>query len=163
MIRDVRRKLPFDSASVDYIYTSHLIEHLTVKEAERMVSECYRVLRPGGTIRVVCPDLELMANTYLREREAFDDDDSDHYPADRFLEVANIYKAQGETGIAFRLAKFARHKWLYDKQTLGELLRRSGFTDVTNMAYKEGTVPDLEQLDNRPDHSLHMEAKKPYV
>ena len=31
-----------------------------------MVLECHRVLRPGGIIRVVVPDLEGIAEAYLR-------------------------------------------------------------------------------------------------
>jgi len=162
IVRDVRRKLPFDSATVDYIYTSHLIEHLTVNEAERMVSECFRVPKPGGVIRIVTPDLELMAMTYLREMEAFSYGNSVHFPARTFLEIVGVFRTQAEHGIAFKFDR-SRHKWLYDKYTLKDLLERCGFTDIKKMAYREGVVSDLEQLDNRPEESLYMEATKPYA
>ncbi len=62
---DARKPLPFDDASVDVIYHSHLLEHLGRVEAHRFVLECFRILRPGGTMRVVVPDLEGIARAYL--------------------------------------------------------------------------------------------------
>lgn len=64
-IHDIRKPLPSDSGSVDAIYSSHMIEHLTRDEGERFLRECYRVLRPGGNIRVVVPDLEGVVRKYL--------------------------------------------------------------------------------------------------
>ena len=69
MVRDVRKKLPFDDRSVDFIYSSHLIEHLRKDEAEKVLRECFRVLKKGGLIRLVVPDLELMARIYIKEIE----------------------------------------------------------------------------------------------
>jgi hypothetical protein len=34
-VRDVRKKLPFDDESIDFVYSSHLIEHLRKDEAEK--------------------------------------------------------------------------------------------------------------------------------
>ena len=64
---DLRRGLPFPAAGVDVCYSSHVLEHLTRAEADRFVAEQRRVLRPGGVIRVVVPDLERIARSYLRD------------------------------------------------------------------------------------------------
>jgi SAM-dependent methyltransferase len=62
---DARGPLPFEDASVDVIYHSHLLEHLGPVEADEFVLECLRILRPGGVMRVVVPDLEGIARAYL--------------------------------------------------------------------------------------------------
>lgn len=49
------------------VYTSHVIEHLFPKDMSFMVREIKRLLEPGGIVRVVCPDAELMANAYQAE------------------------------------------------------------------------------------------------
>lgn len=63
---DARRRLPFADASVDVVYHAHLLEHLETNDARKFIGECHRILRPGGTLRVVVPDLEGIAQTYLR-------------------------------------------------------------------------------------------------
>lgn len=67
---DVRRGLPFSDASFDAVYGSHVLEHLTPCDAERLVADCFRVLAPGGIARLVVPDLETIARLYLQSLEA---------------------------------------------------------------------------------------------
>ncbi|HEX2860734.1 MAG TPA: methyltransferase domain-containing protein [Lacunisphaera sp.] len=67
---DARGPLPFADASVDAVYHAHLLEHLEAEDARRFLAECHRILRPGGVIRVVVPDLEGIAQAYLREMAA---------------------------------------------------------------------------------------------
>ena len=62
---DARGRLPFESGSVDVCYSSHVLEHLGRVEAEHFVGECARVLKPGGILRLVVPDLEMIAREYL--------------------------------------------------------------------------------------------------
>jgi predicted SAM-dependent methyltransferase len=63
---DCRQKLRFEDNSVDVIYSSHVIEHLSPEIARRFLRETVRVLRPGGLIRLVTPDLERIAFEYLK-------------------------------------------------------------------------------------------------
>lgn len=57
--------IPFPDNSFDVVYHSHLLEHFPKAAAESFLSECCRVLRPQGILRVVVPDLEQIARTYL--------------------------------------------------------------------------------------------------
>ncbi|MBD2605362.1 methyltransferase domain-containing protein [Scytonema hofmannii FACHB-248] len=62
---DLTQGIPFPNASFDLVYHSHVLEHIPKTEAESFLKECYRVLRPQGVLRVVVPDLEQIAKTYL--------------------------------------------------------------------------------------------------
>lgn len=62
---DLRRGIPCDDSSFDAVYHSHVLEHITPEGATPMLAECFRVLRPGGVIRVVVPNLEQIARVYL--------------------------------------------------------------------------------------------------
>jgi predicted SAM-dependent methyltransferase len=62
---DVCQGLPFDSEQVDACYASHVLEHLTRPQARALLVESFRVLRPGGIIRLAVPDLEAIAREYL--------------------------------------------------------------------------------------------------
>lgn len=64
-LRDGR--LPWASGSVDLLYTSHLIEHLTPDSAQALFVEILRVLKHGGVARFVCPDMGKLRRAYERK------------------------------------------------------------------------------------------------
>ncbi|KKL48740.1 hypothetical protein LCGC14_2322480 [marine sediment metagenome] len=51
------RCLPFDKDSVDIVYSSHVLEHFLRSEYGEFLEECLRVLKPGGELRIVVPNL----------------------------------------------------------------------------------------------------------
>jgi predicted SAM-dependent methyltransferase len=62
---DLTKPLPFENESFDVVYSSHVLEHFEKVDAVKFLQEQYRVLRKGGHIRIVVPDLEKLANDYL--------------------------------------------------------------------------------------------------
>jgi predicted SAM-dependent methyltransferase len=62
---DLRRELPFPAQSFDAVYCSHVLEHLDRNEAQALLGRIHALLRPGGILRVVVPDLEAIARLYL--------------------------------------------------------------------------------------------------
>ncbi len=58
--------IPFDSNYFDGVYHSHVLGHFSKEQGVYFLSECYRVLKTGGVIRVVVPDLEQLAKEYLQ-------------------------------------------------------------------------------------------------
>lgn len=63
------KKIPFSDESFEVVYHSHLLEHIPKEDALRFMQECFRVLKSGGIIRVVVPDLEAIINNYIYWRE----------------------------------------------------------------------------------------------
>jgi predicted SAM-dependent methyltransferase len=73
---DLAHGVPFQTGTFDAVYHSHVLEHLKPEQGERLIEECFRVLKPGGILRVVVPDLERIALLYLEMHErAWDGDD----------------------------------------------------------------------------------------
>ncbi|EMG38440.1 glycosyltransferase [Desulfocurvibacter africanus PCS] len=72
---DLNKGIPFPSASFDVVYHSHLLEHFPRRKAPAFLSECFRVLKPGGVLRVVVPDLEDIVRNYLQALEQAADSD----------------------------------------------------------------------------------------
>jgi predicted SAM-dependent methyltransferase len=66
---DLRRGIPYADAYFDVCYHSHVLEHLTQDQAQNLLAECWRVLKPQGILRVVVPNLEDIARTYLQALE----------------------------------------------------------------------------------------------
>lgn len=74
---DIRKGLPFADNSLDACYSSHVVEHLTSIEAQKLMGECFRVLKRGGVIRLVVPDLEAIAKLYLNTLAQIDAGESE--------------------------------------------------------------------------------------
>lgn len=70
LAHDLRTPLPFSNDTFDVVYHSHVLEHLSPADAARFLAECHRVLRPGGVLRVLVPDLEDKARLYLEKLAA---------------------------------------------------------------------------------------------
>ena len=59
------KRLPFNSSTFDLVYSSHFVEHIPATLLPSFLAECYRVLKPGGYLRLVLPDLAILCNLYL--------------------------------------------------------------------------------------------------
>ncbi len=62
---DLTKGIPFDSAAFEAVYHSHLLEHFTKDYAPQFLAECFRILKLGGIIRIVVPDLENIVRMYI--------------------------------------------------------------------------------------------------
>ena len=64
--------LPIESDSAEIVYTSHTLEHIPNNAAEWFLREAFRVLKPGGILRVTVPDAELFYQALCRRDRHFD-------------------------------------------------------------------------------------------
>lgn len=62
---DLNETLPWHDGSFQFVYHSHFIEHIGHTQAKSFIKECYRILAPGGIMRLATPNLEEIANHYL--------------------------------------------------------------------------------------------------
>jgi len=160
-IYDCRKGLPFSDGAVRCIFTEHFFEHIDyLEEAPLFLSECHRVLQPGGVIRIIVPDVEKYIRAYcaegwehLMEVRPLRPDHTDVHFGSRFntkMEVLNV---------VFR--QYFEHKYAYDFPTLEFALRRSGFGDIQRQAFGKSLLPEL-CIDNpdRISESLYVEAVK---
>ena len=58
--------IPYEDNQIDVVYHSHVLEHFSKEDGVNFIKECHRVLKKGGIIRIVVPDLETIAQEYLR-------------------------------------------------------------------------------------------------
>lgn len=137
---DLSYGIPFCDNTADFVYSSHFLEHLFKSDAEVLLKESYRVLKPGGIIRVCVPDLQYAVSLYNSGQK--------EKMLDSYFFVEDMENSM------------ARHKYMYDFELLETKLKEAGFTAVSRHNYREGKTPDLDVLDNRPDETLFVEATK---
>jgi predicted SAM-dependent methyltransferase len=147
---DIRRGLPFADRSCRFIFSEHVFEHLDMEELRRVASECYRVLEPGGVMRIVTPDLEKWARAYVANDEAF-------------------FHAfwPGMTSFADAINEIfyvPTHRFIHDFRSLSAELTRQGFSPVHRSAWRESSFSELNldaEWAHRRLESLYIEAVRP--
>lgn len=148
-------KLPLASSSCDAVYSSHMLEHLDQRDAERFLKESMRVLCSGGIIRLVVPDLAKQISRYIK------DGDADLFVAATHLTVAR--PATLATRLKLAVIGPRQHLWMYDGNSLAQLLNRQGFSNVSIIEAGQTAILNAGALDlhERRDESVYVEATKP--
>jgi len=59
------REIPYPDKHFDVIFTSELIEHFHYSDAVKVLKEFYRVLKPGGCLKSICPDFDWAVKIYM--------------------------------------------------------------------------------------------------
>lgn len=147
--RELTKPLPFNDNSVDYVYSSHFLEHTSFEEAQKILAEIYRVLKPNGVARIVVPDLKWHIQQYLDNVKQTTRTTPFKNAADNFI-------------FEIRMAAKSRdpHKWMYDEVSIFERMEDAKFKNINICKFREGSCIDVEILDNRPENSIHIEGIK---
>jgi len=143
---DLRFGIPFHNNSIPNIYSSHFIEHLTRNESGKLISECFRVLRSGGVIRICVPSLE--------KEIAVMEDAIAKAKAGEVMPIQKYVTAEHD-GFS---SNYSYHRFMFNAQELAKLLNEAGFSDIKQREFKKGEIPDVEHLDTRD--GIYFEAKK---
>lgn len=146
---DVKKGLPFADQSIQYIYSSHTFEHFTWDDSVLVAQECFRVLGPGGIIRIVVPDLGLIVREYLQ--------DPDPRASHRFLSRLSLGHSVRDL-----IHPGSNHSQMFDERSLVHLLQQAGFAHVEVSRFMDSRIPDIENIELavRKQESLYVEAVK---
>ncbi len=116
--------LEFEDNVADFVECSHVLEHLGAVRSIYAIAEFYRVLKPGGTLRIATPDIETAF-------ESFKERNSD----DRKYLMNWIYGLDTE-GMS--------HKYGYPEELLRDLLSEAGFVSIqTKQRWINSNQPEL--------------------
>jgi GT2 family glycosyltransferase/predicted SAM-dependent methyltransferase len=148
LVWDVTQRLAFDDNSISLIHSEDFIEHISLEAGKNFFRECLRILRPGGVMRVLTPNLLVFARCYL-ERDA----GSMKWYADNF--GVRTYAEMFNFGM-----RMGGHTFLYDEETLDMVLREVGF-EVIPTSFNQSCHPSLCNLDIRGDGlSIYRDCRK---
>lgn len=125
---DIVAGLPFPPGSVDRVYASHVLEHLSHEDCLRALANTRALLKPDGVFRLVVPDLRWRAEAYLEALAA-----GDRRAAAGFLDSTMLGLRRRERGpYGWLKAAFgnSHHLWMWDEPSLTDALREAGFRGV---------------------------------
>lgn len=136
IVHDLRKPLPYKSNSVHACFSCHTLEHLTKQEGEKLLKECFRVLKKGMPIRIIVPSLENVLK--LRSYDEI---------------IKALYDPESKSG---------PHKYMYYNKSLIKAMKEAGFsqleeTDWRNQYSKYKVFKDISNFHAK---SLAIEGAK---
>jgi predicted SAM-dependent methyltransferase len=147
---NVQWGLPFADGSVDYIYGAHFFEHIDYKVgAQNLLGDFWRVLSPGGKVRLVVPNIHGYMSAYIAGSNAFFEERCRSNPFAKAFVKTNLEHVLDYAGVGTRsrAGEFFEHKFGYDFDVLQTMLKEAGFAKVTHSAYMSSADPVL-RIDN---------------
>lgn len=147
---DVRKRVPFPDSSVSCVYSSHAFECLTYEESRAVARECFRVLKSGGILRLVVPDLSIMVRDYLADTA---NPMASHRFVSRLLLTTNVRDI---------VHPGAHHKQMFDARSLVHMLQEAGFTAPEISSFGSSRIAEIAdiELESRRSESLYVEATR---
>ena len=162
---NANKALPLPPDSFAFIFHEHFLEHFSYADGKRILSECYRLLQPGGILRVVTPDLGFLIRLH-EQRSGIEQ---------RYLAANAPAGMREDLAATWVINQFVRewgHLFIYDRVTLVTTLQELGFVDISVQQCGESPYPELRDIDghgrligaefNRLE-SLVVEGAKPKV
>lgn len=138
--------IPFGSGKVDAIFSEHLFEHLPLQSGLALMDDCFRVLKPGGIVRIGVPDAGKLLASYLGDG--------------KYLE--SLHPGRPTRLIAAQeLFYWHGHLTMFDRDTLALLFKAAGFPDPEQREFGDSGLDECPDTERRRAETIYMEATKP--
>lgn len=135
---------PFSAEAFDYVFSEHMIEHISYAQGKDMLRECFRVLKPMGKLRVATPDLKFLIELYALTKSKRQEEYI-RWATDIYITGCSGYE---DTFVINNFVRNWGHQFIYDEKVLRDSLQQAGFSDITSRALCESDDANLCNLEN---------------
>jgi predicted SAM-dependent methyltransferase len=142
---DVQNKLPFEDTAVHVINCMHMVEHVSSEVCQAFFNECYRVLEPGGLLRVSTPSLEKLIRIYHGIGEPTHEQVLEHHRDYHQRPVDNICQWFNDH------MPLWGHQFIFDEGALIHHLETAGFKDIVRCNFGESRHADLRGVEQHDE------------
>lgn len=155
---DIRNGLSLPTNSVEAVYCSHTLEHLSLEDFRTALRETHRILRQGGVFRFVLPDLRRIATKYVQSTSP--------QACIAFMEESLLGRKQRPKGFQGLLRSWlgnSEHLWMWDFESMQPELTQAGFVNVRRATFSDSSIAQFKDVED-PDRwngELGVECQKP--
>lgn len=158
---DITKGLPgIQANSCEGVYCSHTLEHLSLQDCRTALKNTHAMLKPGGIFRCVVPDLEMSAKIYLDKLSQGSPEASIQFMQSTLLGVKA--RRRGLRALLSGAVGNSEHLWMWDAMSLGEELKKAGFSSVRSCEFGDSEDPMFAHVEHegRFYHAVALEAIK---
>jgi SAM-dependent methyltransferase len=151
--------------SVDAVYASHVLEHLALADMRSALANLYRLLRPGGTIRLIVPDLAARADAYVARAKSGDADAAESFMRGCYL--GRETRPRGLMGNVRSIFGGSDHLWMWDEASMRREIERVGFVEIRRASFGDSPDPMFSAVEDPARFiddgvvEIAFDAKKP--
>jgi predicted SAM-dependent methyltransferase len=158
-VGDIVKGLPLPDQSCQGVFASHVLEHLAFNEFHTALDNTRRLMKPGGTFRMIVPDLEWAAREYVSRLDAGDKQANNFFLDETHL--GHRTRPTGLVGNAYEILNTSKHMWMWDSASLINALREHGFESIRRCAYGDSEDPLFAAVENpgRFENAVAVEAR----
>ena len=155
---DIVKGLPVPPNSCNGVYCSHVLEHLSLVDFRIALQNTHLILSPGGTFRLVLPDLEYLINQYVST--------SSSNAAPDFMKQSCLGRERRPRGLKDFIISWlgnSNHLWMWDYKSIETELINEGFADIRRAYAGDSSDQRFKEVEEklRWEHCLGIECKKP--
>ena len=135
------------SESVEFIYTSHMIEHLTIDKFKSALNHWYDILKPGGYLLINCPNASVYIWEWLGNNK------NENYDKMLNWSLRNLVGWEGHgTGMLNRI--------LFTDKLLIYFINKFSKFNILHCFITETRVKNKNHIEYRKDGDLRLLAMK---
>ena len=134
---EVNRLPMFPNGSASVIYCCHVLEHFYRSEARQTLLEWYRILKPGGLLRIAVPDFEAITEVYSKNKN--------------LNEVLGLLFGRQDFLYNF-------HYTVFDYATLSTLLSNCGYTNIRRYDWRKTEYAGIGDFANAHLPHMHLQS-----
>jgi ubiquinone/menaquinone biosynthesis C-methylase UbiE len=157
---DIIAGLPIADDSCDGLYCSHTLEHLSLNDFRIALKNSFKVLKKGGIFRIVLPDIESMARSYIDSLDKGNKTASINFINNTLMGVEQ--RKRGLKGLISSYYGNSHHLWMWDHHSLSEELKKAGFSQIRNAKFNdsEDAMFKLVEDESRFENAVAIECRK---
>jgi predicted SAM-dependent methyltransferase len=141
-LMDATKPFPFADETFDFVFSEHMIEHINFEQGKFMLQECFRVLKKGGKIRIVTPNLKFLIDLYQEPKNKIQQayiHFSQKYFQNQIPEI--------DTVVINNFFRDWGHQFIHDEKSLNYLLEKSGFQQISLAKVNESKYPEFQNIE----------------
>lgn len=142
---------PLPDNSFDFVYNEHLFEHLNEEQQLNMLTECFRILKENGILRIATPSLNFLFDLYSNKNNKLNKSyinwAMNHSPRLRSVRVKTSGSLHYHNYVINHFFKAWGHQMIHNEKSLIELGKYCGFSEVKFVEVGESEHPELKNVE----------------
>lgn len=158
---DVTKGLPgIKENSVDGVYCSHVLEHMSLEDFRKAIANSYKMLKPDGKFRLIMPDLKVLVDDYITDKEKGDAEASVRFIKRTIMGLEE--RPRNMKAVSKMAFGYLSHLWLWDTESTISELQKAGFKTIRQMEFNDSDDEMFKLVENKKrfDLCVRLEAVK---